>query len=156
MNLWLWCNPAFYLCQFSSNNGRIQMKYVCNMRHVSFIKSVHISSSDLCFNVIKFEARKTHRVDRVLGFFSSRPNCVPHPLIRRRVTPTLVPGGHTRLRKWGWAGIPIWTRGQTLWYSRYSYKGTLQGDSKYVQEVLYVQCTYNREFFYNAQNFFSH
>ncbi len=65
------------------------MKYVCNMRHVSFIKSVHISSSDLCFNVKKLEAWETHRVDRVLGFFSSRPNCVPHPLIRRRVCPPL-------------------------------------------------------------------
>jgi hypothetical protein len=31
----------------------------------------------------------------------------------------LVPGrGHTRLRKRGW-GVPIRTRGQALWYSRY-------------------------------------
>jgi hypothetical protein len=62
----------------------------------------------------------THRVDRVLGFFSSRPNgdpptpstageCVPLPLI---------PGGNTIPRERG-GGVPIRTRGQTLWYSRY-------------------------------------
>jgi hypothetical protein len=28
-----------------------------------------------------------HRVDRVLGFFSSRPNWAHHPLTRRRVCP---------------------------------------------------------------------
>jgi hypothetical protein len=59
------------------------------------------------------------RVGRVLSFFSSRWNwnspspageCAPPP-------PPLVPGGegHTRLR-----GVPIPTRGHTLWYRMYS------------------------------------
>jgi hypothetical protein len=43
-----------------------------------------------------------HRVDRVLSFFSSRPMGLPH----------------IRLREWE-SGFPIWTRGQTLWLSRY-------------------------------------
>ncbi len=62
-----------------------------------------------------------HRVDRVLSFLSSRPNweyptpsqageCVPPP-------PFGSGGKHTRLRERGW-GVPIPTRGQTLWYSR--------------------------------------
>ncbi len=50
----------------------------------------------------------------------SRPNWDIHPLTRNRVypPPPLVPGGHIRLRVRGW-GVPIPTRGQTLWYSRY-------------------------------------
>ncbi len=46
-----------------------------------------------------------HRVDRVLGFFSSHPICDhPHPLIRRRVCPPfgfLGGGVDTRLRERG-------------------------------------------------------
>ncbi len=55
-----------------------------------------------------------HRVDRVLSFFSSRPHWhYPHPLTRRRVCrpPPLFDSGDR--------GVPIPTRGQTLWYSRY-------------------------------------
>ncbi len=60
----------------------------------------------------------TNRVDRVLSFFSSRPNWDPHILTRRRVCPPLplVGGGGSRE---GVGGVPIRTRGQTLWYSRY-------------------------------------
>jgi len=38
-----------------------------------------------------------HRVDRVLGFISNRPNWDPHPLTRRQLCPLppLVPGGRT-------------------------------------------------------------
>ncbi len=55
----------------------------------------------------------SRRVDRVLGFFSSRPNWDPQTCV-----PPGSGGGHTRLRERGW-GVPIRTRGQTLWYSRY-------------------------------------
>ncbi len=41
---------------------------------------------------------------------SPASECVPLPLWFR--------GGHTRLREKGW-GVPIRTRGQTLWYSRF-------------------------------------
>ncbi len=48
-------------------------------------------------------------VDRMFGFFDSRPNWDPHPLARRRVCPPvcLGGGGHTRLRERGWEGGPI-------------------------------------------------
>jgi hypothetical protein len=43
----------------------------------------------------------------------------PHPPTSRRVRPpTLVPGGDTVE---GVRGVPVRTRGQTLWYSRYIY-----------------------------------
>jgi hypothetical protein len=62
-----------------------------------------------------------HRVDRVLGFFSSWPNWDPHPLTRRLVYPPLLflGGGHTRLQVRGW-GEPIWTTGEKAWHSVYS------------------------------------
>jgi hypothetical protein len=63
-----------------------------------------------------------HRVDRVLGFFSSRPNwdSPMHSLTRRRVFPPSLwfRGRDTRLRESEW-GVPIQTRGQTLWYTLY-------------------------------------
>jgi hypothetical protein len=44
----------------------------------------------------------------------------PHKQASVYPPPLLVPGGgHTRLRERGW-GVPIRTRGQTLWYSRYT------------------------------------
>jgi len=47
-----------------------------------------------------------HRVDRVLGFFSSRPLWLPRPLIRRRVCPSPFGSGGwdtcTRLLERGW------------------------------------------------------
>jgi hypothetical protein len=56
--------------------------------------------------VIPILDRTSHRVDRVLGFFFSRPNW--DSLSRRRVCPPPSP-------LW----FPIPTRGQSLWYSRY-------------------------------------
>ncbi len=59
--------------------------------------------------------RTNHRVGRVLGFFSSRPNWdspTPSPT-GEGVPPFLVGGGgviHTRLREWGWGEVPIPTR----------------------------------------------
>jgi hypothetical protein len=67
---------------------------------------------------------QVHRVDRVLGFFSSRPDWNPFtPLTRRRVCPPLWfrgKGKHTRLREREW-GSPNSDEGtDTLWYSRYN------------------------------------
>jgi hypothetical protein len=48
-----------------------------------------------------------HRVDRVLGFFSSRPNWdYPTPSQQTSLSPPppVGSGGHTRLRKRGWEG----------------------------------------------------
>ncbi len=63
-----------------------------------------------------------HRVDRVLGFFSRRPNWdspTPSPA-GENVSPPLVPGGDTLSCGRGrGGGVPIRTRRQTLWYSRY-------------------------------------
>jgi hypothetical protein len=62
--------------------------------------------------------RTQHRVDRVLGFFSSRPNS--DPLTRGRIcSPPLFPGGGDT-HACGIGGVPIRTRRQTLWYSRYT------------------------------------
>ncbi len=55
-----------------------------------------------------------HRVDRLLGFFSSRPNRdppTPSPT-GDCVPPPLVPGGHTRACGEGWGRVTIRTRGQ--------------------------------------------
>jgi hypothetical protein len=63
----------------------------------------------------------THRVDRVPGFLSSRPNRPPTSPARECCSsPLWVQGGrHIRLRELGW-GNPIPTKGQTLWYSMYT------------------------------------
>ncbi len=66
----------------------------------------------------------THRVYSVPGFLSSRPNWLPRPLTSKRVlAPALRFQGrgtlHTRFREGG-GGSQIRTKGQTLWYSRYS------------------------------------
>jgi hypothetical protein len=59
------------------------------------------------------------RQSRVLGFLSSSPNW--DPLTRRRVCPpSLVHWGDTLACGRGCRGVPIRTRGQTLWYSRYT------------------------------------
>jgi hypothetical protein len=52
-------------------------------------------------------------IDRVISFLSSRPNWDPRPL-------TLwFRGGGTLACRIGGGGVPVRTRGQTLWYSRY-------------------------------------
>ncbi len=85
-----------------------------------------------------------HRVDRVLGFFSCRPNWDPHsphpPPAGECAPPLLVPvGGHTRLREKGW-GVLIQTRGQTLWYSRYFVLCTLCAQGFYKQYSHTTDC----------------
>jgi hypothetical protein len=68
---------------------------------------------------LRSSSRKNHRVDRVPGFLSSRPNWIrppPHP--QAGVAPLWIRGGLTRLREKGWADL-IRMKGQTLWYSRY-------------------------------------
>jgi hypothetical protein len=63
-----------------------------------------------------------HRVDRVLSFFSCQWNWdSPHPLTRRRVCASSLvhAGGAHSLAGEGGGVVPIPTRGQTLWYSRY-------------------------------------
>jgi hypothetical protein len=65
-----------------------------------------------------------HKVYRVPGFLSSRPNGSPHPLSTYRECcspPPLGPRGrYTRLRERGWVGDPVPPMGQTFWYSRYT------------------------------------
>jgi hypothetical protein len=62
----------------------------------------------------------SNRVGRVLSFFSSRRNWdSPTPNPAGESPPPLVRGGgHTRLRERG-EGVPIQTRRQTLWNSRF-------------------------------------
>jgi hypothetical protein len=61
----------------------------------------------------------SHRVDRVLSFFSSRPNWdSPNPSPAGECVPPFGSGGTPSRGERGW-GVPIPTRGQTLWYSRY-------------------------------------
>ncbi len=66
-----------------------------------------------------------HRADRLPGFFSGRPNWDPPPLttsrVWRRPLPLWLRGeGNIRLVESGCeGGVPIRTRGKTLWYSRY-------------------------------------
>jgi hypothetical protein len=66
---------------------------------------------------------KGHRVDRVLGFFSNRPNCdSPTPSHAGECVPPLFGSGGDTLAcgraGWEW-GVPIRTRRQTLWNSRF-------------------------------------
>jgi hypothetical protein len=85
------------------------------------------NSFSLLFYGFKMK-RQERRVDRVLGFFSSRPNWnppPPHPQASVSPPPFGSGGGG-----WGGAGdtlpcrrrgggVPIRTRGQILWYSMY-------------------------------------
>ncbi len=67
------------------------------------------------------DQRAHHRVDRVLGFFSSRLNWdLPAPSHAGEcVSPLCFRGGDTLARGRGGGRVPIRTRGQTLWYARY-------------------------------------
>jgi hypothetical protein len=82
----------------------------------------------------------------VPGFLSSRLNWLPPPLTRKRVLPSLwFQRGYTLAR--GRGEEPIWTKGQTLWYSRYSIIPLRFPPSMYVfllsvyQVYFLVQCT---------------
>ncbi len=76
------------------------------------------------FSSVRFKAvyhtQESQSIDRVLGFFSSRPNWDPPPTPSPtgECVPLFGSGGHARLRERGW-GFPIRMRGQALWYSRY-------------------------------------
>jgi hypothetical protein len=57
--------------------------------------------------IIGFSIGLQHKVDRVLGFFSSLPNWDPLPHPEASVSPPWFWGeGHTRLRDRGWVGGP--------------------------------------------------
>ncbi len=80
--------------------------YICNVgasvglfhpHKMLFHKHKHILSHIITHMLLKGTLALNRRVDRVLGFFSSRPNWPPSFLHRRAIR----------------------TRGQTLWYSRY-------------------------------------
>ncbi len=75
------------------------------------------------FRFLLFFNDNYHRVDRVLSFFSCRPNwdsSPAHPQ-RRRVCPPLLCFRRVThsLGGEGGGGVPIPTRRQTLWYSWY-------------------------------------
>jgi hypothetical protein len=59
-----------------------------------------------------------HRVDRVLSFFSSRPNWDSSTPLGECVPPLWSRGEGTLACRRGGGGVPIPTRGLTLWYSR--------------------------------------
>ncbi len=77
-----------------------------------------------------------HRVYRVPGFLSSRPNWLPRPRARKRVLPPppLVPGG-THSLAGERARESIRTKGQTLWNSRYN-PSTVGGNKPLRAELL--------------------
>ncbi len=74
-------------------------------------------------NVLKTLFPCSHRVDTVLGFFSSRPNwdLFPSPSPTGKCVPSPLGSGVGRTNSLGGegAGGPISDEGQTLWYSRY-------------------------------------
>ncbi len=66
---------------------------------------------------------KKHRVDRVPGFLFSRPKWLPpvlHPQAGVAPPPFVSKGRRTHSLGGEGAGETIPTKGQTLWYSRYS------------------------------------
>ncbi len=73
-----------------------------------------------CFRKIH---TRPHRVNRVPGFLSSRPNWVPpNPHSLASVAPPSLQGGETHSHTGeGFGGDPIPTKGQTLWNSHYVY-----------------------------------
>ncbi len=97
----------------------------CELWIHMYKKNIHLAEKKvkyIFFFIYKFQF-ESHRVDRVMGFFSCCPNrdsptpspageCVPPPLVRGGGGFTLACG------RGGWC-VPIPTRGQTLWYSSY-------------------------------------
>jgi hypothetical protein len=122
---------AFFLC---SAEMTIQIsgtalccvggKYIYRMEHKSIGLLLYFYSCRMTLFRTQIETLNgaRHSVDRVPGFLSSRSNWIrPTPL--RQASVVSPPwfrgwGGHTRLRERRWED-PIWTRGQTLWYSIY-------------------------------------
>jgi hypothetical protein len=101
----------------------------------------------------------THRVDRVLSFFSSRPNWDPPPSPAGDCPPLWFRDGvhsdtndvdvtHSLAGEGFGCGVPIRTRGQTLWYSWYmcslwyaQWESTLnsccRGDERWFQRSIF-------------------
>ncbi len=82
-------------------------------------EKLHVIRSSFISNVLS-ETRTTG-FDRVLGFFSSRPNWDHPPLHLTRPPPLWFRGGGTH----SFAGervdgVPIRTMGQTLWYYKFT------------------------------------
>ncbi len=81
---------------------------------------VLVTSSDALASTFRYDLK--HKIDRVLGLFSSRPNWDPLTSRRSCSSPFWFGGGGGRYtpacgREGG--AVPIPTRGRTLWYSRY-------------------------------------
>ncbi len=82
---------------------------------VKMLNQGRFSVENLWGNSPKPQSRQSTRL------FFSRPNWYPPPpQPQASVPPTpLIPGGNTLLGERGW-GVPVRTRGQTLWYSTWS------------------------------------
>jgi hypothetical protein len=85
------------------------------------------SSYEYCETVQYLGVGTTHRVDILLGFFSSRPNWDPPPPYPQGIVFPLLwyrkGGTHSLAGERG--GVPIPMREQALWYSRYTCMCTL-------------------------------
>jgi hypothetical protein len=93
----------------------------CTSSIEPMIANVQYSGLSIVFPLHLFN-RWTQRVDRVLGFFSSRPNWDPPPPPHPQASVShfwFRGGGNTLACGRGGGGFPIRTRGQTLWCSRY-------------------------------------
>ncbi len=86
------------------------------------------------------------RILSALSFFSSRPNWNLHLSPAGECVPPFGSGGG------GWGGGPIWMRGQTVWYSRYTctvlctwnWRSTLLF-SYYISSKFFACCSPNAE-----------
>jgi hypothetical protein len=84
---------------------------------------------------------RKHGVDRVPGFLSSRSNRLlppSHPQVSVALPPLVPRGGTHSLAEEG-AEEPIRTKGQKLWYSRYStYNPTTMGSIEGILIVILI------------------
>ncbi len=103
------CSPFYYTVRILSNSEEEYCSLV--QWYTTFLEPA------------SFESCPQSTVDRVLGFFFSRPNCdlpTPSPAGECVPLPFRSGGGDTAVACWrGSGGVPIRTWGQTLCYSRY-------------------------------------
>jgi len=71
------------------------------------------------FSIVGLVSQQPQRRQSVKLFLQSSELGPTLPLTRRRVCPPRFRGGEVRGCKRGGGGVPIRTRGQTLWYSPY-------------------------------------